>query len=94
MVTLVVHYQAKPETAGEVARSLIELMEISRAEEGCIRFEVTQALDDPTRFLLFEQYVDERALEAHTASAQFQRLVLTVIVPQLLTRVRERFVAE
>ena len=53
-----------------------------------------QALDDPTRFLLFEQYVDELASETHSASAHFQRLVLEAIVPQLVERVRERFVAE
>lgn len=94
MVTLVVHYQAKPETASEVAKNLIELIEVSRTEEGCLRYEVAQALEDPTRFMLFEQYVDEAALEAHSASDHFQRLVLEVIVPQLTERVRERFVAE
>lgn len=39
----------------------------------CLRFDVHQDVDDPTLFLLIEQYADQAALDAHRASAHFAR---------------------
>ncbi len=40
-------------------------------EEGCLGFECAQDQDDPTRFFLWETYVDEAALDVHRASDHF-----------------------
>jgi len=34
-------------------------------EPGCLQFDVTQQADDPTKFALYEVYVDAAAFEAH-----------------------------
>ncbi|HVO87608.1 MAG TPA: putative quinol monooxygenase [Casimicrobiaceae bacterium] len=43
----------------------------SRAEPGCLRFDVYQEVERPGTFLLFEVYRDAAALEAHRASVHF-----------------------
>lgn len=45
--------------------------EISRAESGCIAFDVYRSTETPGEFMLFELYRDTIALETHRASAHF-----------------------
>jgi quinol monooxygenase YgiN len=93
MITLVVHYQVKPGTSDAVVGLLRELQTASRAEPGCIRYDVARVLDDTTRYMLFEQYVDEDALTSHTMSDHFRRIVEDDLSPLLVDRVRERYVS-
>ena len=37
----------------------------TRAEPGCVRFDVLQVTDDPNSFRLYEVYRDEQAFEEH-----------------------------
>ena len=48
---------------------------LSRAEPGCLQYDV-HATRRPEPLLLFERYVDEAALEAHSTSPHFHELVL------------------
>ena len=41
-------------------------------EPGCLRFDVTVDAANPNRFLLFEEFVDEAAVDAHRAAPHFQ----------------------
>ena len=45
--------------------------ELSRAEPGCLLFEVNQDVSDRCTFLLFERYQDEQAYQAHRATAHY-----------------------
>ena len=47
------------------------LAEASRQEPGCIMYVVHQRKDDPRKFLVYEQYKDEAALDAHRNSEHF-----------------------
>ena len=40
-------------------------------EPGCLRFDVLRDPDDPTRFLLYEAYVDAAAAAAHKETAHY-----------------------
>ena len=40
-------------------------------DPGCLRFDVSQAKDDPTRWILYEVYTDQDAHTAHRQSAHF-----------------------
>jgi (4S)-4-hydroxy-5-phosphonooxypentane-2,3-dione isomerase len=42
------------------------------AEPGCLRFDVLQAPDEPTRFVLYEAYLDADAAAAHKETAHYQ----------------------
>lgn len=43
----------------------------TRSEPGNVRFDVLRDPDDPTRFVLYEAYVDKAAQQAHLASDHF-----------------------
>ena len=43
----------------------------SRQEEGCTRFEVVQQIQDPTKFMLIEGWLDEEAVATHRATAHY-----------------------
>ncbi len=43
----------------------------SRQEAGVTRFDLLQQVDDPTRFVLYEEYADEAAVLAHKQSAHY-----------------------
>jgi quinol monooxygenase YgiN len=66
-----------PAAAVEVAeRTLIELRDASRAEPGCITFDVSQSLENPNVFVLYEEWHDQAALDVHYATEHFARLGL------------------
>jgi quinol monooxygenase YgiN len=59
----------------ERAAELIgQLVPASNAEPGCIQYVPHRAADDPRTFLLYEQYKDAAAFEAHTQTEHFQTL--------------------
>ena len=51
-----------------MADILRRMAPLSRAEPGCLQYDVHRHPDDPNTFFLFERYVDEAALEAHAAA--------------------------
>jgi quinol monooxygenase YgiN len=71
MVVLVVTWMAKMGHENEVVSVFSKLTEESRKEPGCAMYLVHQHKTDPRRFLVYEQYKDDAALEAHRASAHF-----------------------
>jgi quinol monooxygenase YgiN len=73
----------------EVAAVLKEMTTISRAEPGCACYMVNRSLDDPRKFLLYEQYHDRLGYEAHMATEPFKQKILGMVVPMLESRVRE-----
>jgi quinol monooxygenase YgiN len=60
----------------------------SDQEPGCMLYIVNRGVDDPRRFLLYEQYRDEAAFTAHTETSMFKEKILGTVVPMLESRVR------
>ena len=87
-VVLAVRWVAREGESDTVEEILRRLAPLSRAEPGCVQYEVHRQADDPNAFVLFERYVDEAALEAHTASPHAQELVFGKALP--LLELRER----
>jgi quinol monooxygenase YgiN len=56
-----------------------------------LQFIVNRSMDDPSEFLLYEQYASEQAFRDHQQTAHFKRLVLEQAVPLLARREREAF---
>ena len=75
----------------EVVRILARHIPASRAEPGCITFVAYRDHEDPDHFALFEQYVDERAHQAHRESPHFRANVEGSIVPLLEVRLAHRY---
>ena len=85
---LAVTWIAREGEEERVAEALRTVAPLARAEPGCIHYYVHRSPDDSRRFFLYEEYVDEAAFQAHTASEHFQRHVLGEAVPLLETRER------
>ena len=89
MFVIAAQWYAKDGKADDVARLASEMISHSRSEPGCRLFMVNRSVDDPRKFLLYEQFADKAAFEAHTQTQAFKDIVLAQIVPLLETRVRD-----
>ncbi len=75
MIVLAVTWMAKVGREKEVVDVFSKLTEESRKEAGCIMYLVHQHKTEPQRFLVYEQYKDDAALEAHRAAPHFLQYV-------------------
>jgi quinol monooxygenase YgiN len=57
------------EEADRVSHLLPDHIRLTRAEPGCLRFEVLRSHSDPTRFAVSEVFRDRDAFDAHQARA-------------------------
>src|SRR6186997_3644909 len=67
-IHVIARHRARPETIEEVRRILLSLLEPSRAEAGCLKYELLQNADDPTDFTFVETFASEDALRLHAAA--------------------------
>ena len=88
-LVLVVGMKAQEGKEDDLVAALRELADASRQEPGCEHYIPTQHAENPRSFLLYEQYVDKDALDAHAASEHFQRIAVGTF-PELLDGPRER----
>jgi quinol monooxygenase YgiN len=73
MICLAVRLLVKPGHEQQVADFFVPLTEASRKEPGCLFYVAHQHRDDPRKFLVYEQYKDDAALDAHRNSDHFKR---------------------
>jgi quinol monooxygenase YgiN len=69
-----------------IRQHLIALTEGSRQEPGCVSYIAHFVSDDPSTVLIYEQYRDEAALEAHRNTPHFKQHA----IGGLYQRMRER----
>ena len=60
---------SKPASIDETREVLLGLIEPTRAEDGCITYELHQNTADPTDFTFIEEWTDDASLDAHLESA-------------------------
>ncbi|CAN5807500.1 hypothetical protein BH24ACI4_BH24ACI4_26540 [soil metagenome] len=89
MFVVAAQYYAREGKAEEIAAILETMIPISRSESGCALYTVNRSLDDPRKFLLYEQYHDRSGYEAHMATDAFKENILGRVVPMLESRVRD-----
>jgi quinol monooxygenase YgiN len=85
---LVVRITAKEGKEEETAATLRELADATRQEPGCELYIPVREAESPRSFLIYEQYVDEAALEAHGASDHFKRLATGTLLGLIEPRER------
>ena len=71
-IVTVLFFMTAPAGREEECRELVtRLTETTRAEdEGCINYIFHQRIDNPREFVLYEQWRDQAALNAHLARLQ------------------------
>ena len=85
---LIAKWTAKEGEEENVRAALEQLAGPTRAEPGCLMWQPQVDVDDPRVFVIYEQYVDAAALEAHAASEHFKRIGLEDAIPRLESRER------
>lgn len=75
ILTLIVRFDVVSDQETAFAKALSDLIELTRAEQGCLRFEVAQAQANPHEFILIEQWVDQKALDQHNRTTHLQTFV-------------------
>jgi autoinducer 2-degrading protein len=86
MIVVVATYQAQAGRGDDVAAAMAEITPQCLGEDGCLMYVGNRSLKDPDHFVLYEQYRDEAAIEAHRQSRHFTEIVLGRIVPMLEVR--------
>jgi quinol monooxygenase YgiN len=64
-VTVVARIKAKSGMEGRVGQDLLSLVAPTRSESGCINYDLHQATDDKSLFLLYENWVSKDDLDKH-----------------------------
>jgi quinol monooxygenase YgiN len=72
MLILVVRVTIKAGFEEAVIESFRKLQDETRREAGCITYFVQRSRDNPRVYLVYEQYKDEAALQAHRESPHFK----------------------
>jgi quinol monooxygenase YgiN len=91
MLVVIAQYRTQAGKGDEVASVLALHRPATVAEPGCRAFVVNRSQDDGDRFVLYEQYEDEAAFEAHRDSPHFKRYIEGQVVPLLAERSWDRF---
>jgi (4S)-4-hydroxy-5-phosphonooxypentane-2,3-dione isomerase len=76
MIVLKVEMQVKPGMEEKCKEIIRHLHEHSRKEPGCVQYVGHQSTEDPRKFMFYEVYKDEAALQAHRDSTHFKQYVI------------------
>lgn len=72
---VVAHLTAKPDKIEQARAALQTLIDPTRSEEGCIRYELMQNNADPTDFTFVEEWSDDEALDSHLQTEHIKLVV-------------------
>ena len=73
-ITVTARIKVKPGMEEKLKQELLAIVGLTRAESGCINYDLHQALEDPSLFLLHENWVSQEALEQHLALPHIRAL--------------------
>ena len=70
-ITTCVYVRVLPEKIDEFIKASLENHYHSVQEPGNLRFDICQDAGDPSKFMLYEAYVDEKSAAAHKETAHY-----------------------
>jgi len=74
-VHIVARFIARPECMDELRTLLLGMLEPTRQESGCLRYELLHNAADPTDFTFVEEWADDAAINAHLETPHLNALV-------------------
>ncbi|NOI57898.1 putative quinol monooxygenase [Vibrio coralliilyticus] len=77
-LTIIANIIAKEGQVELVKAELIKLIDKTRAEDGCINYDLHQDNDNPAHFVFHENWASEAALDTHLASTHIADYVAAV----------------
>lgn len=86
MISFTVRMTFRPDDREEIATILRELAAASRQEPGCVSYIPHRVESDPDTIVIYEQYRDQTALDAHRASSHFAMYAIGGLYQRMLVR--------
>jgi len=71
-ITVVASFKAMEGADRKLKELLLTLIEPSRSDEGCIEYELHQAINDRSRFIFYEIWESRELLDKHSAASHVQ----------------------
>ena len=71
-LTIVANIKAKTDKTELVKAELLKLVELSRADEGCINYDLHQDNKHSAHFLVYENWQSPEALQQHIETQHFK----------------------
>ncbi|HVG27442.1 MAG TPA: putative quinol monooxygenase [Acidobacteriaceae bacterium] len=93
MISFTVRMTFRPEDHEEIGRILPILTAASRQEPGCITYIPHWVEGEGNTVLIYEQYVDEAALEFHRGTPHFAQYAIGGLFQKMLDRQLENLQA-
>lgn len=72
MIFITAKFRVRPEHADDWPQISRSFTDATRAEPGCLWFDWSRSLDDPTEYVLVEAFADADAAAAHVGSEHFR----------------------
>lgn len=73
MIFITAKFRIRPEHADDWPEIARDFTEATRGEEGCLWFDWSRSVEDPTEYVLVEAFRDGDAGGAHVQSAHFKQ---------------------
>ena len=93
MVSFTVRMSFRSDDREEIAQILRELTRLTRHEDGCIIYVPHFVESDPDTIVIYEQYRDEAAVDAHRESEHFAKFAVGGLYQKMLERSVENLTA-
>lgn len=93
MISFTVRMTFRSEDREDILQFLRELTRFSRREEGCVSYIAHTVEGNPDTILIYEQYRDDAAVEAHRASEHFAKYAVGGLYQKMLERSVENLTA-
>lgn len=74
-LTIVANFDAKPDKVDLVRSELLKLIPLTRAEEGCILYDLHQDNTIPSHFMFYETWESRELWQAHKRSKHLAEYV-------------------
>ena len=71
----IANFKANPGRESDLQRVLSAMVAPTRAEEGCVNYDLHQHKDDPSRFVLYEGWKSPEALDLHMGLPHFKTML-------------------
>ena len=81
-LTIIARFRAKAGQESRLRQELQRLLAPTRAEAGCINYDLHQSQSDPALFVFYENWASQAALDAHSQTPHLQALLK--LVPDLV----------
>ncbi|HZZ38152.1 MAG TPA: putative quinol monooxygenase [Acidobacteriaceae bacterium] len=93
MISFTVRMTFRSDDRPRIAELLTTLAEASRKEPGCVTYVPHTVEGEPDTVVVYEQYTDQKAVEAHRASKHFRECVVGGLYQLMLERQVENLTA-